>query len=404
MMRVPVPVAHSYGWVVVVLCLVAMVPFALFRWGLGVFFPFIQDDLGTSRAELGLIASGLALGAACTALLAGWMVDVVGVRRLQTGALACAAIAVFLFSQIQSPVQGLMLGTLMGVALAVSGPAYTKAMMQWVTPTRRAISMGSVEASLPISGIIAGVLISYLVVTFGWRSVVEVLALGIAISSVVFLVFYRDYPGSGDMDGTERSRTGGRLSLVAGNRDFWVSCLFGTAAVGVEIVLLTYLVLFLTEELDMSTVLAGSCLAVAMAGSAVGRMGWGLVSDLLLQGRRAVTLVIVDTLSVVSMALMALLPSDASLVAVYPLVFFVGCNAIGSSTLRVVLAAELVGPALTGTGLGFYVTVTQVGTFVITPVFGLIVDSTGSYDKAWWSMAGLASAGTLLLAVLRPRA
>ena len=72
--------------------------------------------------------------------------------------------------------------------------------------------------------------------------------------------------------------------------------------------------------------------------------------------------------------------------------------------MRVVLAAELVGPALTGTGIGFFVSILQIGTFGIPPVFGLIVDSTGSYDKAWWVMAGLPLAGIFFLAFLRPSA
>ena len=404
MTRVPVPTAVRSGWGVVALFLVAMIPFSMFRWGLGVLFPFIQEDLEASRAELGLIVSGIAVGTGATAVLAGWLVDVVGVRRLLTASTVVSAVAVFTFSKMESPVQGMILGILIGGALAVVVPAYGKAIIGWVTPSRRAMAVGTLEASMPVSGIIAGVLISYLVVTFGWRSVVEVLALVIALSSAVFFGFYRDKPSNVNMEGREGSRPRGRLFLVARNRDFWVSCLYGTVLAGVQVVLMSYLVLYLTEELDMSTVLAGTCLAVAMAGSAVGRIGWALVSDLVLHGRRVVTLVLIGILAALSMALMALLPSDSSLLVVFALVFTVGCTAMASSTLRVVLAAELVGPALTGTGIGFFVSILQIGTFGIPPVFGLIVDSTGSYDKAWWVMAGLPLAGIFFLAFLRPSA
>ena len=84
MMRARALTEIPYSWVVVALCLAALVSFALFRWGLGVLFPFIQEDLDTSRAELGLIAGGLALGGGSTALLAGWLVDAMGPRRLLT--------------------------------------------------------------------------------------------------------------------------------------------------------------------------------------------------------------------------------------------------------------------------------------------------------------------------------
>ena len=327
------PAGVRSGWVVVALCMVAVISFSLFRWGLGVLFPFIHEELGTSRAELGLITSGLALGTGATSLLAGWLVDVVGVRRLLTAAMIGAGVAVFLFSRIQSPVQAVLLGTLIGGALAVVVPCYMKAFMDWVMPGRRTMAVGSVEASMPVSGIIAGVFISILTVTLGWRGVVEVLSIVIMISCAVFFVFYRDKPQSGDVEGRTRSGTTGRMSQVARNWDFWVSCVYGVSQAGVGIVLVSYLVLFLREELDMSTVLAGTCLAVAMAGSAVGRIGWGLVSDLLLQRRRVVTLALVGILSAVSMAFMASLPADASLIVVLALVFVAGCTANGSSIL-----------------------------------------------------------------------
>ena len=403
-MGVPVPAANLSGRLVVILCLVAMIPFAMFRMGLGVFFPFIQEDLDTSRAELGLIVSGLALGSAGTGLLVGWLVDVVAARRVQSAALGMSAVAVLLFSQIQSPVQGLILGIFIGVALAVVVPGYTRAVVDWVTPRARAVATGTIEASIPISGIIAAVLISFLAVTFGWRGVVVVLAILIAISGAVFFGFYRDKPVSGDIDFGKKHGTGGRLSQVARNWRFWMSVSFGLTQSGNQVVLVSYLVLFLNEELDLSTVVAGTCLAVMMAGSAVGRISWGLVSDLLLRGRRVTTLVLLGILSAGAMCLLALLPSDASLVVVFALVFFVGFTAMASSAVRVIFAAELVGPGLTGTAMGVLTTTGQLGNFAIAPLFGHIVDRSGSYELAWWSMSGLAVFGTLSLALLRPRA
>ena len=234
-MRAPAPGAVRYGWVVVGLCLVAIVPFALFRWGLGVFFPFIQEDLGTSRAELGLIRSGLALGVVSTAVLAGWLVDVVGARLLLTASLVGSAVGVILFSQIQSPMQGVLLGILMGAVLSILGPAYIKAVMDWVTPKTRALAIGISEASIPASGIIAAVLISYLAVSFGWRSTVVILGVATAVSSVVFFAFYRDKPVIGDTDARTRIRTRGRLSQVARNWRFWVSALYGAIQSGVQV-------------------------------------------------------------------------------------------------------------------------------------------------------------------------
>ena len=402
-MRVPVPRAVPYGWVVVALCLVVIIPFALFRWGLGVLFPFIQEDLGTTRAELGLIASGMALGMGSTALLIGWLVDTMGARRPLTASLVVAAAAVFLFSRIGSPVHGVLLGIPLGVALTTLGPGYIKAVMDWVTPKTRALAIGIAEASIPIAGIVGAVLISILAVKFGWRSTVVILGVAIAVSSVVFFAFYRDKP-RGDTEGQTRSRPGTKMRLVARNPDMWVISLSGLVTSGIQICVLSYLVLFLKEYFQMSTVVAGGGLAVALAGGAVGRVGWGLVSDLLLRGRRVATMAIVSILTGVSVATMTWLPSDAPLVVVWVLLFVVGSVSLGYSGVRTVFVAELAGPDLTGTAFGFGGTISQLGNFTLAPLFGLIVDRTGSYDMAWWMIAGVALLGTLLLGFLSPQA
>ena len=403
MMRTRALTEIPYSWVVVALCLAALVSFALFRWGLGVLFPFIQEDLDTSRAELGLIAGGLALGGGSTALLAGWLVDAMGPRRLLTAALGVAAVGVLLFSRIQSPVQGMLLGILMGAALSILGPAYIKAIIDWVTPKGRVVAIGISEASLPLSGIVSAVLISFLAASYGWRTTVVVLAIGIAVSSVVFFTFYRDKP-RGDMEGKTRGGAGRRLRLVVRDRDLWVTAMVSGTSSGIQMIILSYLVLFLKEFLELSSVVAGSGLAVALAGGAVGRLGWGLVCDYLLGGHRVATLALIGMLSGLSLAALIWLPSDAPLVLVMPLVFVVGSTGLGFSGVRVVLVAELAGPDLTGTVIGFTSTMSQLGGFALAPTFGLIVDRTGSYDMAWWMMVGVAAVGTLFLAFLSPQA
>ena len=39
---------------------------------------------------------------------------------------------------------------------------------------------------------------------------------------------------------------------------------------------------------------------------------------------------------------------------------------------------------------------------LVAPLFGLVVDQTGSYDMGWWMLVGIAGTGTLVLGFLRP--
>ena len=49
-----------HDWVVIGLCVSAITPLAMITLGVGALYPFIQEDLGTSRAELGALHIGQA--------------------------------------------------------------------------------------------------------------------------------------------------------------------------------------------------------------------------------------------------------------------------------------------------------------------------------------------------------
>ena len=392
--------AIPYPGVVLALCVTATFSLALLSQGMGVLFPFIQEALDTSRAQIGLIASGQFIGTACTVLFAGWMADVIGVRRMRTVSLLGVAVGLLLLSQIQSVVQGMLAAALVGAAISGNGPSNAKAIMDWVAPRVRAMAMGVSEATIPVSGIIAALVLTFLAVTFGWRLALMVIAVIIASSGLFFFTFYKDKPGSyARADKTVNPL--GKVPQVLRNRRIWLAASAGTTIGVMHLILIAYLVLYLKDDLAMSAGEAGGLLAALMAGGAVGRLSCGMASDLLLGGSRVGLLIIVSMMTVVSMALMALLPAATPLPLVAALVFVVGAITLGRSSVYVVLMAELAGPELTGTTMGLNATVSYASGIAITPIFGLIADQTGTYALSWWMMAAYSGLGVVLLAFVR---
>lgn len=394
----PVP----YPWVVVTLCVVITTALSIPSQGMGALFPFIQEDLNTTRVQLGLIAAGMYVGGGVSVLLLGWLVDVMGVRRVQTAVLVWMTASIFLFSMIQSVVQGILLSALIGAALVASPPAFTRAIIDWVPRRARAAALGATESAIAVGGIVAAVLLTFMAVTFGWRTGVMVVAIIVAVLGVVFFALYRDKPGP-PANGVKNIKSSGKLAEVATNRTLWMVAFAGITFGGAQNVLVSYLVLFFREDLHMSAGGAGGLLAVAMAGGAVGRLCWGMVSELLLRGRHLGLLASVSTVAVVTLAFLALLPSDTPLVLVSVLVFIVGASTVGRSGLMVVIIAELAGPGLTGTAMGFFSTIGIFGGVGFIPLFGFLVDHTGSYAIAWWMTAAQTGAGALLLVFLAMR-
>ena len=313
-------------------------------------------------------------------------------------ALIVVAGGVLLFAQIQSLVQGIILAFLIGVALSATGPFSAKAIMDWVPAHIRGMSMGIKETGIPISGIVVASLFPFLAVTFSWRSAVMLLALIIVVTGVVFFAYYRDKPGNNPKG--QRSSLIGIITLLGKERDIWLVILSSSILLGLHLVFVSYLILFLSEDLDMSVARAGGFLAVAFVGGAVGRISWGLLSDLL-GGRRTVVLILIGVLSMLFMASMTWLPSDASSLVIGMLVFLIGATAVGWHGVSDALIVELVGPRIAGTGIGFVDNIRRVVTFGFLPLFGFVVDQTNSYDMGWWMMAGLASAACLMLTFMR---
>ena len=402
MLRIRALDAIPYPWVVVALWVLTLLPVAITFTGMGVLFPFIQADLDTNRAQLGLIASALGLGTGVTVFLVGWLADVIGVRRLNVATLVGAAVGLLLFSQIQSVVQGILMASLVGVAFASTGPGYVKAVTDWVNPRTRGLALAICQTTIPVGGIISAILLTFVAVTFSWRAAVILVGVTTAVMSVVFFASYRDKPSS-YTPGDRSDRLGNRLSLVLKNRDIWLTAFFTISVIGLLSVMVSYLVLFSREHFSMSAGGAAGLLIVFQISGAVGRIGWVLVSDLLFRGRRALSLASVGVLAGVGMAFLALIPSDASLLAVLALMFAVGVTAFGITGLHAFLITELAGPGLTGTAFGFTTMVGGVGAFGIPPLFGLIVDRTGSYSMGWWMMAGVAVIGSAMLVFVRPQ-
>jgi sugar phosphate permease len=392
----------NYPWVVVELCVVTTMAITSLFVGFGALNPFIQEDLGISRAQLGLISSAMMVGGCGTALAAGWLVDVMGVRRLQSLTLVGVVATLAIFSQARSFEQAVLLSLLMGVASAGSFPAFTKAIIDWVKPGARALAMGMTEAGIPLGGTGAALLLTFIAVNRDWRAAVLVLAAAIGASGMLFIIFYRDRPPVDTQRGGG-ARTAGRISQVLKNERIWIAS-FASASLGaVMSVVVTYLVLFQTEVLHMSSFVAGTSLAVSMAGAAVGRVGWGVVSDLFLGGRRIGLLMVVSVLSAASVALMTALSRDTPLALVLALVFFMGATAMGWTGLTGTLVAELAGPGATGTAIGLASTIIRIGPLLATPAFGWTVDRSGSYDMGWWIVVGLSGLAVLLLLLLGSR-
>jgi MFS family permease len=170
----------------------------------------------------------------------------------------------------------------------------------------------------------------------------------------------------------------------------------------VEFAALAHLVLFLHLDWGYSVVAAAGLLALCQAAGALGKPLSGLVSDRLLGRRRKAPLMALAVFSVVACAILAVIgPGQTGLL--WAALILLGVGAVGWGGLLGTLAGETAGAAAAGAAAGVTAAIDNLGIFVGPPLFGLIVDRTGSYAPAWWAMVAASGAAVALLAFVRER-
>jgi sugar phosphate permease len=170
----------------------------------------------------------------------------------------------------------------------------------------------------------------------------------------------------------------------------------------IEFAALAHLVLYLEAAWAYTVVAAGGLLAFCQAAGAVGKPLTGLVSDRLLGRRRKPALIALAVLAGLACAALALAGPGRQWV-VWPALAALGVGAIGWGGLFGTLAGETAGPAAAGAAVGVTAALDNIGIFVGPPLFGAIVDRTGSYAPAWWTLAAASAAAVVLLAFVRER-
>jgi sugar phosphate permease len=401
----------------------------LSRLCVGPLSPFLKESFHLSNAQIGGLTSATAITYAPTLLLAGWLVDRIGVRTALLIGSAITGICVGAVALAPSYGVMLLLLALSGLGCGFIYPSAVKAVMQWFPPWERATAIGFNQTAVNVSGMLGAAIMPALALAVGWQAgFVVAAAMAFGVCGLVAVLYReadvgagRGSPGRGagrgatvvyeieqglpSVTGDERAdRAAMRPGFLAvlRSRDILLLGLAAMFLCMVEFAALAHLVLYLKVGWVYSAVAAGGLLAVCQAAGAVGKPLSGLVSDRLLGGRRRAPLIALALLAGVSCALLALArPGQTWLLWVALLML--GIGAVGWGGLFSTLAGETAGPATAGAAAGVTAAIDNIGIFLGPLLFGLIVDRTGSYAPAWWTMVAAALIAAVLVALIRER-
>ena len=171
----------SQRWFVVGLLFLAGVINYLDRAALSIAAPLIQKDLNFSHAQLGIVFSSFFLGYALFNFIGGVASDKFGAKRgfgaaMGIWSIFCGATA--LASGLASLI---VLRVLFGMGEGPFSSSNSKMVNNWFPRREVASAIGVISSGTPLGGAVAGPVVGYMAIRFGWRwAFVAIMLLGLA--------------------------------------------------------------------------------------------------------------------------------------------------------------------------------------------------------------------------------
>jgi ACS family hexuronate transporter-like MFS transporter len=189
----------SYRWTICALLFVATTINYIDRQVLGILAPTLQRTLNWSETDYGDIVSWFSFAYAFGFLVAGRVIDWIGVKRgLAAAVVAWSAAAIG--HAFARTVAGFSLArALLGVSESAIFPGSIKAVAEWFPQRERALATGIFNAGTNTGAILTPLLVPWIALNWGWQwAFVATGGLGL-LWLVVWIPFYREVnsPGNG---------------------------------------------------------------------------------------------------------------------------------------------------------------------------------------------------------------
>lgn len=399
--------AHAvhYKWVVLGVLMLAHLVTSNAALSIQPLAPFLQQDLHLRHVQIGLMTSAFYLGALILSVPLGWIVDRFGVLWALVGSQIVVGGFILAVSQAHSFGMVLFFLVLGGIGYSGVNPSSGKAIMCWFTWKGRATAMSIKQTGIPLGGALAAATLPALAQAFSWRA--AFIATGaVTVASGILAIFLYKEPRSGggrEEQATFLYRDWRRMLEIFRNRNLVLLNIIVVAYIALQMVLMTYLVLFFRDVLGRSILVAGVFLSVAHIGGVAGRLMWGLLSDYVLSGRRRPVLMLNGGISALMCFAFAFLSPGHPSWLLFIVVFVFGFSAIGWNGLYLTYVGELSGKEQVGAATGASLTIIYIGVLIGPPLFGFAIDKTGSYVISWVIAAAVMAAATMLIPLVKEK-
>ena len=178
-----------YGWwVLVSSCLIIFLA-GTCLFGFSAYYPSFIESFGWSRTRIVLGSSFMLWTFGVTGLVWGTVADRRGVRVVLAIGTTCVALAYLLYTQMSALWQFYAIAIIYGAGLSAMAYLPNQILQsRWFT-RRRGLAIGIVTSASAVGGIVAPVLITFLIMRVGWRSTMGLFDVLLWIVPFLLIIF-----------------------------------------------------------------------------------------------------------------------------------------------------------------------------------------------------------------------
>lgn len=167
-------------WFIIALLFIGGAISYLDRAALSIAAPLVAADLGLDPARLGIVFSSFFLGYALFCFVGGWASDRVGPKNVFTLAMTVWSVFCGLTAAATGLASLLVIRVVFGMGEGPFSSTANKLVSNWFPREEQASAVGMANAGQPLGAALAGPVVGFVAVSFGWRlSFVVIAAVGL---------------------------------------------------------------------------------------------------------------------------------------------------------------------------------------------------------------------------------
>jgi len=198
----------SARWTVLALLFLGGMINYLDRSAIGVAAPFLSKQLSLTPSELGWVFSVFFFGYAAFCFVGGYAADRIGARNVFAIAAVVWSVFCGLTAFVFSYASLLIVRLIFGAGEGPYGSATNKMISNWFPRRQQGSAVGWANAGTPLGGAIAGPIVGFIALAYGWRvSFVVIALIGLGWAIVWMLLVTERPERDADVSAGERTAT-----------------------------------------------------------------------------------------------------------------------------------------------------------------------------------------------------